>query len=864
MNNRLFLFCLLAVFATSCVNELQDDNQDVYDAPVFYATIEQAGEPSTKVFADDSLRVLWNADDRVSIFNKSTYNRQYRFDGQDGDNSGVFKKVPTEDFVVSNPLGYVYSVYPYSESTSISNDGEITVFLPAAQSYREDSFGLGANTMIAITEDDELMFKNLCGYFAIKLYGDGVTVSSISLKGNGNEFLAGKATVVAQMDAAPTVQFDEAGATKELTLTCAAPVTLGATAETATVFWFVIPPTTFENGFTLTVNDNRGGIFRKVTSNPLEIKRNRLKKTAALEVEMEGAQPNNVIYYTSTDGAVVTPNATDVFGANIISNEYIDGRGVITFDGDVLSIGGSAFSGCKSLVTINLPNSVTKIGNYSFSGCSSLAGIAVPEGVTSLGNNAFYNCSSLASISIPEGVTSLGSNAFYKCSSLTSITIPESVTSIGNGAFGGCSSLFSFSGKYATQDGLFLIDSGTYLIAVAQGRVVGTVVIPEDVMTIGDGVFSGCTSLISIIIPQSINRIGSNAFSGCSNLASIAIPESVMFIGMSAFSVCSSLTHITIPRGLKTIPAYAFSNCKSLANITIPEGVTTISRNAFVSCTSLTSITIPRSVTSIENSVFGNCSNLACVYLLSTTPPSAGTYLFNNTNIAHIFVPAISESAYESARNWSDYAEMIQPLAPLPEAIDLGLSVKWASFNLGASSPEGYGNYYAWGEVLPKEEYSWTTYKWCYGRSNRTLTKYNHNESYGIVDNKYTLDPEDDAAYVSLGENWRIPSTEEGMELWNNSSCTWTRDYNGTGVAGMVVTSTKPGYTDKSVFFPAIGYDYNGGHIHDIPAGVHVLYWYSSEYDFGASSLFDAAFGASPIHLIEDRCYGLMIRPVCD
>lgn len=284
MKNRIFLFCLLAALAVSCVKDQQEVIQTITNEPEFYATIEESGNPDTRVFADDQFRVLWNADDRVSIFNRTTYNRQYRFTGADGANSGSFAKVPGDEFVTGNNLDYAYSVYPYNENTCISNDGEITVFLPAEQTYRENSFGLGANTMIAITDDDELVFKNLCGYFSVKLYGDKVAVSSITLKGNNNEYLAGKAAVVAATDAVPTLTFDTSVATKEITLTCATPVTIGTTAETATTFWFVIPPTTFSGGITLKVKLSTGQVFKKATTGSLEIQRNTLKRSSALKV----------------------------------------------------------------------------------------------------------------------------------------------------------------------------------------------------------------------------------------------------------------------------------------------------------------------------------------------------------------------------------------------------------------------------------------------------------------------------------------------------------------------------------------------------------------------------------------------------
>ena len=94
MKNRIFLFCLLAALAVSCVKEQQEVIQTITNEPEFYATIEGSNNPDTRVFVDDHLRVLWNADDRVSIFNRTTYNRQYRFTGADGANAGSFAKSP--------------------------------------------------------------------------------------------------------------------------------------------------------------------------------------------------------------------------------------------------------------------------------------------------------------------------------------------------------------------------------------------------------------------------------------------------------------------------------------------------------------------------------------------------------------------------------------------------------------------------------------------------------------------------------------------------------------------------------------------------------------------------------------------------
>ena len=131
-------------------------------------------------------------------------------------------------------------------------------------------------------------------------------------------------------------------------------------------------------------------------------------------------------------------------------------------------------------------------------------------------------------------------------------------------------------------------------------------------------------------------------------------------------------------------------------------------------------------------------------------------------------------------------------------AVDLGLSVKWASCNVGATTPEEYGGYYAWGETEEKSDYSWSTYKYCNGGFN-SMTKYCKSRDYGTVDNKTTLEPEDDVATVKWGGTWRMPTRAEQQELINNCTCTWTTL---NGVNGYRVT----GPNGNSIFLPAAGY----------------------------------------------------------
>lgn len=162
----------------------------------------------------------------------------------------------------------------------------------------------------------------------------------------------------------------------------------------------------------------------------------------------------------------------------------------------------------------------------------------------------------------------------------------------------------------------------------------------------------------------------------------------------------------------------------------------------------------------------------------------------------------VKRSVFGKLDNIDEALEYKSPV-PVPEIVDLGLSVKWASFNLGAAKPEEYGGYYAWGEIEPMMSYHPETYKWA--TAGYYLNKYTTEPKapfYPVPDNKTVLDPEDDAATLTLGGNWRMPSVEEIEELGNGCSLTFETL---NGVAGVRLVSKVPGYTDKSIFVPCAG-----------------------------------------------------------
>ena len=160
----------------------------------------------------------------------------------------------------------------------------------------------------------------------------------------------------------------------------------------------------------------------------------------------------------------------------------------------------------------------------------------------------------------------------------------------------------------------------------------------------------------------------------------------------------------------------------------------------------------------------------------------------------------------------------------LSRFVDLGLSVNWATCNIGAEQPEDYGDYFAWGETEPKEYYDWSTYKYSKG-SNKSITKYCTNRDFGnngFVDNKIVLDLADDAANVNWGGAWRMPTKAEFDEL--KEKCTWELVVR-NGVNGYKVTSNVAGYTDRSIFLPFAGVKRAG---EDIYLGTRAYYYSSS------------------------------------
>ena len=355
---------------------------------------------------------------------------------------------------------------------------------------------------------------------------------------------------------------------------------------------------------------------------------------------------NNEIWYTTTDNKRIIPPSTEptVFGAYFISNTYSDGKGVLTFDGEITKIGNDAFKDIGNLASITIPDSVTSIGNRAFYDCTSLTSVTIGNGVTSIGDDAFAYCNSLTSVNItdiaawckisfvdpysnplyyagnlylnnelvtdliiPDGATKIGSYVFYRYDLLTSITIPDSVTSIGSYAFEDCDSLTSVTiGKGVTSIGYRTFSGCTgELIVNCNIRSAST-------YDYGAFYFSRFTR---VTIGDSVTSIGDYAFYSCGSLPSVTIPDSVTSIGLRAFEDCTSLKSVTIGKGVISIGRDAFSGCTGelIVNCNIPSASTS-EYGAFYS-SRFTRVTIGDSVTSIGSYAFSLCTSLTSVYI---------------------------------------------------------------------------------------------------------------------------------------------------------------------------------------------------------------------------------------------------------
>ena len=375
---------------------------------------------------------------------------------------------------------------------------------------------------------------------------------------------------------------------------------------------------------------------------------------------------NCQILYTSTDGNVVTPYATDVFGANIVSNTYENGQGVITFDGEVTTIGPNAFWTRVNLASITLPQSVTSIGYYAFQGCTNLRNITIPDSVTAIDTNPFLDCKALEEFNgkfasadklclvddgaiisfaigsgvteyaIPDGVTTVKSSSFAGCSTLTTVTIPDSVTAIRGAAFSGCEKLAKVYCNPTTPP----TGENNMFYNNATGRKIYVPAASVDAYKTAQ-YWSDYADAIEGIVAETA-KIYYTSTDGA-----VVTPKNTDAFGVNILSNTyeNGQGVITFDGDVTKIGSNAFDNCATLSSITIPESITELGHDAFIYCHSLAEVNIPQSVTTLQNNPFRDCDGLA---KFTGKYASADGRMLVKDGTVHSFAPAgVTEYAIE-------------------------------------------------------------------------------------------------------------------------------------------------------------------------------------------------------------------------
>ena len=776
----------------------------------FEITIEavMAENKTTKtILQEGTTSVLWEAGDEIKLFYDGTggrFTNQYTEPSGTARFSGSLNVAfgSNEGFSDSTPL---WGLYPYRADATADN-ASVTTTLPAEQVGREGSFA--KKTLITLGKSTSLSmgFYNVCGGVRFSLTQEGI--KEVVFQGQNDEDIAGKVKL-AFTDGVPAVQEVVEG---QKTITLTAPN--GGTFETGEWYYIVALPGTLSNGFEMTFNtDTQYATLN--SSGSKTIKRGIFGSLADAD---EGLVFSDKIEDEPQDGIIVFADLAAKYACVVKYDTDGDGEvsveeaeAATTFDG--------LFTDWKDITSFDEISYFKNVHSLNglFEGCNKLVSITIPENITDLGVSAFSGCSSLTSVVLPSGITTIGYNTFKDCSSLGSVDIPSGVTSIGQSAF------------------------------------------------------DGCSSLTAVDIPSGVTSIGFYAFRGCSSLSSIVLPSQLLAIGGFAFYGCSSLTQVVIPAGVTSIPRYCFYNCSSLTSVSLPEGLTSIEDYAFWGM-DMWKLELPSSISSLGN----NCiDGITCVILYSASPVSIQPNTFNGawtwSEVWGIFVPSNLIDMYGLMTNWANYSSKLHPIDLYKEkseftlatsgAVDMGTSVKWAAYNVGASSPEEYGNYFAWGEVEQRSEYLWENYIWCNEVTGK-YTKYcpadlaNYWDGEGVPDGKTALDLRDDAAHANLGGSWRMPTNEEWAELIDGCLWEWAmyEDVNGYKVYCFE--------SGKTIFLPAAG-------IRDwrefVDGGDIGHYWSSSldeDYPCGAWSV-DFISGDVGMGSI-DRCDGLSVRPIYD
>ena len=285
---RITLIASAAIIAiTACQkNEIPEQPSGT---GVIYATMEEVID--TKTYMDSNNNIRWSEGDQITGFMKSIIGGKYQVSPSSiGETSASFDEVSGGGLNAGTELDHIIAWYPYSSSVKLAqsnDDYTLNVMLPVEQTYRKDSFGNGAFPMVAVSQTNNITFRNVCGAMKLQLKGTQ-KVTSVKIEGNNYERLAGEAVITAYADGSKPGISMAFSASTSVTLTCPEGVLLDE--NTATEFIISLPPTVFTQGFTVTVTDNDGKTYKVDTDKKNEVIRSSLLVMPEVTLENSGQE----------------------------------------------------------------------------------------------------------------------------------------------------------------------------------------------------------------------------------------------------------------------------------------------------------------------------------------------------------------------------------------------------------------------------------------------------------------------------------------------------------------------------------------------------------------------------------------------
>jgi len=322
---------------------------------------------------------------------------------------------------------------------------------------------------------------------------------------------------------------------------------------------------------------------------------------------------------------------------------------------NLLSIKGSAFSGCTKLTSLNLPNSITTIDGSAFSSCLLLSSINIPPLIDKINSGVFSNCKALKTITIPSNIISILENAFQG-SGLENITMPASVNYLGNYALSNCLSLNSVS----IQNNNMVFGKNIFSGSTVANFTFGDFSYSFAANKATIKAYSGADEIVNIpysIFDTTILKIGDSAFKNNANLKEINFTSPIEAILDNAFKNCPNLSKITLPKSITSIGNSAFYACSGLSErLNLPKSLLSIGNYAFYACNNITSLVLENKVNTIGDYAFANCSALKLIYFYGNAP-TFGSNVFANISSDKKFLRYLARSG------WDNVSAQISPLS---------------------------------------------------------------------------------------------------------------------------------------------------------------------------------------------------------